>query len=152
MQNTFRVLLIGAFASLSLVGSSMATETVKIAYINGVSGVFAVQGEEQLKVFRAAIDMVNAKGGVLGRDLEIVIFDSKNNPQEALLMLKQATDQNIRFVATTVTSVVHALNDAVKKHNSRNPEQSVLLLNFNGLDPALTEEKCSFWTFRFEIA
>lgn len=150
MRHTFRALLFGALASFALVGSSMAAETVKIAYINGVSGVFAVQGEEQLKVFRAAIDMVNAKGGVLGKSLEIVIFDSKNNPQEALLMLKQATDQNIHFVATTVTSVVHALNDAVKKHNSRNPEQAVLLLNFNGLDPALTEEKCSFWSFRFE--
>src|SRR4051812_41401020 len=100
MRHAFRVLLIGVLASFFLVGNSMAAETVKIAYINGVSGVFAVQGEEQLKVFRAAIDMVNAKGGVLGKSLEIVVFDSKNNPQEALLMLKQATDQNIQFVAT----------------------------------------------------
>ena len=42
------------------------------------------------------------------------------------------------------------LTDAISKHNTRNPDKSVLLLNFNALDPALTEAKCSFWHFRFE--
>ena len=54
------------------------------------------------------------------------------------------------FIASTVSSVVHALNDAIAKHNARNPDKTVLLLNFNSLDPALTEAKCSFWHFRFE--
>jgi branched-chain amino acid transport system substrate-binding protein len=149
MLNVCRFILIGLGLGLP-VGSAFAADTIKIAFINGISGTFAIQGEEQLKAFRAAADLVNAQGGVLGKDVEIVPFDNKNNPQEALIVLKQALDQDIRFIATTVTSVTHAVNDALKKHNARNPAQAALLLNFNALDPALTEDKCSFWHFRFE--
>ena len=45
---------------------------------------------------------------------------------------------------------MHALNDGIAKHNARNPDKTILLLDFNALDPALTESKCSFWHFRFE--
>ncbi len=130
---------------------AVAAETVKIAVSVGLSGPNAIYGEGQLNAFKAAADMVNARGGVLGgRAMEIVSMDNKGNPQEALIQLKRAIDDDIRFVASTVSSVVHALTDAVAKHNARNPEETVLLLNFNSLDPALTEAKCSFWHFRFE--
>jgi branched-chain amino acid transport system substrate-binding protein len=66
------------------------------------------------------------------------------------VVLKQALDQDIRFVASTISSVAHALSDAIAKHNQRNPDRPVLFLNFNALDPALTESKCNFWHFRFE--
>jgi branched-chain amino acid transport system substrate-binding protein len=95
--------------------------------------------------------MINAQGGVLGgRKFEIVSFDDKANPQEALVILKQVTDQDIRYVASTISSVAHALSDAVAKYNERNPDRPILFVNFNALDPALTEAKCSFWHFRFE--
>ena len=38
----------------------------------------------------------------------------------------------------------------INKHNSRNPDQAVLLLNLAAQDPLLTNEKCSFWHFRWE--
>ena len=143
--------LIGGAALLLQLGGALAADTIKIAYINSMSGTFAFQGEEQLKVFNAAADMINAQGGVLGgRKFEIVTFDDKANPQEALVILKQVTDQDIRYVASTISSVAHALSDAVAKYNERNPDRPILFLNFNALDPALTEAKCSFWHFRFE--
>lgn len=50
-----------------------------------MSGPFAYQGEEQLKSFNAAIDLVNSQGGVLGgRRFELVVFDHKANPQRPL--------------------------------------------------------------------
>jgi branched-chain amino acid transport system substrate-binding protein len=126
-------------------------QTIKIAVSVGLSGPNAIYGEGQLNAFNAAADIVNAKGGVLGgRKIEIIPMDNKGTPQEALIQFKRAIDDDIRFVASTVSSVVHALNDAISKHNARNPEKTVLLLNFNSLDPALTEAKCSFWHFRFE--
>ncbi len=141
----------GAAALALQLGGSLAADTIKIAYINSMSGTFAFQGEEQLKVFNAAADMINGQGGALGgRKIEIVTFDHKANPQEALVILKQVTDQDIRYVASTVSSVAHALSDAVAKYNERNPDRPILFLNFNALDPALTEAKCNFWHFRFE--
>ena len=128
-----------------------AAESIKIAVSVGLSGTNAIYGEGQLNAFNAAAEIVNARGGVLGgRMIEIVPMDNKNTPQEALIQLKRAVDENVRYVASTVSSVVHALNDAIAKHNERNPDKAVLLLNFNSLDPALTEAKCSFWHFRFE--
>jgi branched-chain amino acid transport system substrate-binding protein len=136
---------------LLLASTICSAETIKIAVSVGLSGPNAIYGEGQLNAFNAAADMVNARGGVLGgRKIEIVPMDNKGTPQEALIQLKRAIDDDIRYIASTVSSVVHALNDAIAKHNARNPDKTVLLLNFNSLDPALTEAKCSFWHFRFE--
>jgi len=46
--------------------------------------------------------------------------------------------------------VAHAITDAVLKHNERNPGKEVLYLNYAAVDPALTNEKCNFWHFRFD--
>jgi branched-chain amino acid transport system substrate-binding protein len=42
------------------------------------------------------------------------------------------------------------LRDAVQKHNDREPGQQVLFLNYAAVDPALTQERCNFWHFRFD--
>jgi branched-chain amino acid transport system substrate-binding protein len=128
-----------------------AEDPVRIAYLAPLSGSLNVLGfEEWLKNFRAAVDEVNARGGVLGgRKLEIVAFDNKGSPQETMLVFKQVTDQNIRYVATTISSVALALSDAVAKHNARNPERPVLFLDYDAREPSLTESKCNFWHFRF---
>lgn len=143
-----------AFAFLLQLLSALPTaaaDTIKIAVSLMLSGPNAIYGEGYLNAFNAAADVVNARGGVLGwRQIEIVPMDNKGTPQEALIQLKRATDDDVRYVASTVSSVVHALTDAVSKHNARNPDKAVLLLNFSALDPALTEAKCSFWHFRFE--
>ena len=61
------------------------------------------------------------------------------------------TDQNLRFVfGTTGSHIALALSDAIAKHNARNPDKSVLFLNYGGLTPELTNEKCTFWHFRFD--
>jgi branched-chain amino acid transport system substrate-binding protein len=43
-----------------------------------------------------------------------------------------------------------ALVDALEKHNAREPGRRALLLNYSAVDPALTNERCSFWHFRFD--
>lgn len=141
---------VAAILAFALSGA-LAADTIKVAFLGSLSGPFALQGEETLKNLQAATDFVNARGGVLdGRKLEIVPFDNKGNPQESLIVLKQAIDRDIRFVVSGVSNVAHALSDALEKHNQRNPEKTVLFLDYGALDPALTEAKCSFWHFRFE--
>jgi branched-chain amino acid transport system substrate-binding protein len=43
-----------------------------------------------------------------------------------------------------------ALIDAIDKHNQRDPARRVVFLNYAAVDPALTNERCSFWHFRFD--
>ncbi|HVY06773.1 MAG TPA: branched-chain amino acid ABC transporter substrate-binding protein [Burkholderiales bacterium] len=148
----FRLVHTIAFVLLAAcAGFVSAADTVRLAFFGGLSGPQGHVGEEQLKAFKAAADRLNARGGLPnGKKIEIVAFDNKNTPQETLVLLKQATDQDIRYAMATVSSVAHAISDALVKYNERNPDKVVLFLDYNALDPALTEEKCNFWHFRFE--
>lgn len=127
-----------------------ADDTIKIGYIDPFSGAFAAGGDASLKMFQFIIDNVNAKGGALGKKFELVTFDDKLQPAEALIALKSVTDQNMPFVMSCVGSNVgSALIDAVNKHNTRNPDNRVLQINCGQLATELTNEQCSFWHFRF---
>ena len=129
-----------------------AADTIKIAHIDPQSGPFALQGKEGDRHIQAAIDEINARGGVLGgTKLELVTLDNKSSPQESLIALKQATDQGIRYITQGNGShVAHALTEGVLKYNQRNPGQEILFLNHAAIDPALTNEKCNYWHFRFD--
>jgi len=133
-------------------GGSHAADTIRIAFIDPLSGPFANVGESEVRHFQMTIDTINARGGVLGgRKLELVTFDNKASPQESVLALKQVIDQGIRYIAQgNGSSVAHALVDTLDKHNRRNPEQAVMFLNYAAVDPALTNEKCTFFHFRFD--
>ena len=130
--------------------NASAAEPIKIALIGGMSGSMALPALENLKVFQAATELVNSHGGVIGgRELAVVAYDNKLNAQETLVVLRKAIDEGVRYVLAGNSLTAGAINDALLKHNARNPDQVVLLLDFNAQDPALTESKCSFWHFRF---
>jgi branched-chain amino acid transport system substrate-binding protein len=139
------------FAGLLYAGpSAAAEETIKLAYTDPFSGPFASGGDEFLKNFQYIIARKNAAGGALGRKYELVPFDDKLQPAEALIALKSMTDQNIPFVMhCTGSNVGAALIDAVSKHNARNPDNRILYLNCGALATELTNEQCDFWHFRF---
>ncbi|HYS87703.1 MAG TPA: ABC transporter substrate-binding protein, partial [Bradyrhizobium sp.] len=74
-----------AFALLMSGGAAIAQETLKIGYIDPLSGGGASIGEVGLKTFQFLADEVNAKGGIQGKKVEIVPLDNKTNPQESLI-------------------------------------------------------------------
>jgi branched-chain amino acid transport system substrate-binding protein len=67
------------------------------------------------------------------------------------LTLKAAIDQGFRYIAQGNGSGAGlALEDAVAKHNERNPGKEVVYLNYSAVDPAMTNEKCDYWHFRLD--
>ena len=152
MKRTAKILFGSALIGLVTVGSAAAEDTVKVAFIDPLSGPFATTGTNGLAEWRYAVEnLVNAKGGVLGKKMEVVAFDNKISPKESLIQLKVAIDQGIRFIAQGNSSgVANALTDAIKKHNKRNPDKRVIFINYSAVDPALTNKKCNFWHFRFD--
>jgi branched-chain amino acid transport system substrate-binding protein len=151
-RRLFCVTAVVALLGMGLLGprARAADDTIKIGYIDPFSGAFAAGGDASLKMFQFIIDSVNAKGGALGKKFELVTFDDKLQPAEALIALKSVTDQNMPFVMSCVGSNVgSALIDAVNKHNTRNPDNRVLQLNCGQLATELTNDQCSFWHFRF---
>ena len=152
MRSTFGKGLLMFLFGVASCASATAADTIKIAHIDPQSGPFALQGQAGDRHIQQAIDKINARGGVLGgTKLELVSLDNKSSPQESLVALKQAIDQGIRYVTQGNGSHVgHALTEGVLKHNQRNPGQEVLYLNHAAIDPALTNEKCNYWHFRFD--
>ena len=131
---------------------------VKLALIESLSGPFANTGEAVIRNIYWATERVNARGGVLlpaaqggARSLQVQRYDSKGQNEEALSALRAAIDDGARVVMQGNSSATAAvLLDAINKHNERDPAKRVLFLNYSAVDPALTNEKCSFWHFRFD--
>ena len=125
-------------------------ETVKIGFIDPLSGPFANVGQNQLKSWQFVAEHFNAKNPA-GVKFEFASFDNKGSPQESLTALKAAIDQGIRYVVQgNGSGAAAAISDAVSKHNARNPGKEVVYLNYAAVDPALTNEKCSYWHFRLD--
>jgi branched-chain amino acid transport system substrate-binding protein len=147
-----RKLMMAVLFALSMFGATaMGPDTVRIGWIGPLSGGGASVGERGLKFFQFLANELNAKGGVLGKQVQIVPFDDKLNPQESLIQAQKAIDAGIRILTQgTGSSVGGALTDFVTKYNERNPGKEVLYLNYGAIDPALTNEKCSFWHFAWD--
>ena len=130
-------------------------QPIKLALVESLSGPFANTGEAVFRNLLWATERVNARGGVRLADglHELVIerYDSKGQNEEALSALRAAIDSGARIIMQGNSSATAAaLLDAIDKHNSRDPSRRVLYLNYSAVDPALTNERCSFWHFRFD--
>lgn len=153
-------LALTAGASL-LCGSAFAQQQpasrppVRVALIESLSGPFANTGEAVFRNLVWAAERVNARGGLKlpggSRPLVFERYDSKGQNEEALSALRSAMDDGITLVAQgNSSSTAAVLVDAINKHNEREPARRVLFMNYSAVDPVLTNEKCSYWHFRFD--
>jgi branched-chain amino acid transport system substrate-binding protein len=146
-------------AALFVAGVVHAAEPIRLGMIEAMSGPFANAGEAVARNLRFAIARVNARGGVAlpggARPLRLEVYDSKGQAEEALVMLRRAADEGATVVVQGNSSAVAgALIEAINRHNERvaerEPQARLLFLNYSAVDPALTNERCSFWHFRFD--
>ncbi|MBI3155215.1 MAG: branched-chain amino acid ABC transporter substrate-binding protein [Burkholderiales bacterium] len=153
MSLTRRLFALSTLAAAALAAGhaqAQSGQTVKIAWLDPLSGMLANIGQNSLKTFQYMAEKVSADNPA-GVRFEIVSFDNKLSPQESLTALKAVIDQGIRYVTQgNGSSVAGALIDAVNKHNERNPGKEIVFLNNAAVDPDFTNSKCSFWHFRFD--
>lgn len=158
-QNNNRRALLALPLALALptlgVRAAAPAEPIRLAMIEGLSGSFANAGEAVFRNLLWAVERVNARGGVKlpggSRPLALLRFDSKGNAEEALSLLRGAAEQGASFVLQGNSSATAAaLVDAIEKHNQREPQRRLLFLNYSAVDPVLTNERCSYWHFRFD--
>jgi len=128
---------------------------LRLAMIEGLSGGNANGGEAVFRNLAWAVERVNQRGGVRtgqgARPLQLDRYDSKGQIEEALSTLRSAIDSGARVILQGNSSAVAAaLIEAINRHNEREPERRVVFLNYSAVDPILTNEKCSFWHFRFD--
>lgn len=125
-------------------------ETVKIAWLDPLSGLMAAVGTNQLRTTQFLAEEFNKKNAA-GVKFEVIGIDNKLSPQETTSALRSAMDQGARYVMQgNGSGPALAIIDALEKHNARNPGKEVIYLNYAAVDPDLTNSKCSYWHFRYD--
>jgi branched-chain amino acid transport system substrate-binding protein len=153
MKSAQRLFTLSMFAAAALASSGALAqkgETVKIAWIDPLSGLMAPVGQNQLKSFQFFAEHFSKKNAA-GVKFEIIGIDNKLSPQETANALKSAIDQGVRYVVQgNGSGGAAALIDGVTKHNERNPGKEVLYVNYAAVDPDFTNSKCNYWHFRLD--
>lgn len=143
--------LTAVFALSAGTALAQAGETVRLAFIDPLSGPMSNVGTNILHTFQYLAERESGKANPAGVKYEVVPFDNKGSAQESLSMMKAAADQGIRYIVQGNGSAsALALIDAINKHNERNPGKELVYLNYAAVDPDLTNSKCSYWHFRFD--
>src|SRR5262245_26289322 len=114
-----RILLI-ALAVVVLVSPipAQAQKVIKVGMPMPLSGPPALFGEPATKGAQMFVDETNAKGGVLGRKLELVVRDSKADANEAVRVARELIlKENVDFLVGTLTSAEGPAVSVVAKEN-----------------------------------
>ncbi len=94
-----------ALAAPSIVRRASAADPIRVGIISPLTGAWTVYGRAHASGFELAVDEINAKGGVLGRPVEIVLADSKTEPR---IVVEQANrlirQERVDFMAGTFSS------------------------------------------------
>jgi branched-chain amino acid transport system substrate-binding protein len=117
-MSSYRILAAACLAvGLAPVAAS-AESTIKIGFPIPLSGPTAVYGKPILAGAEMAVAEINAKGGVLGRKLELLSRDSKANADEAVRLARELIiKESVDFLSGTLTSAEAPAVSTVAKEN-----------------------------------
>jgi branched-chain amino acid transport system substrate-binding protein len=80
--------------ALSLAVSVQAAEPIKIGVFVSSSGPGAYFGDPEAKTFKLEVDRINKEGGLLGRQLQLVLYDDASDPKQAVSFARKLVDQD----------------------------------------------------------
>ena len=110
-------------------------ETIKIGQIGPQTGEVAVYGITALQGIELAIEEINADGGVLGRQLELISEDDKGDPTEAVTLYNKLADENVDAIIGAITSKP---SDAIATNST---EDGIPIITPTGTMASITEGK-----------
>ncbi len=116
---------------------------VKIGFIDPFSGTYAALGGYELNGARMALTEINAKGGILGRSVEIIPEDSAADVGKATVKFHKLVEQDkVDFISGSVSSAVSlALSHAANL-------KGILYLDTGGHVDTVTGQHCHWTTFK----
>jgi branched-chain amino acid transport system substrate-binding protein len=114
------VLALALVTALVVVVPAQAPKVVKIGDIGSKVGVFEGYGKYQSMMIQMAVEELNAKGGVLGHKIEVVVEDDDTKPAPAVRKTEKLILQDeVKLVVGAVSSgATLAIMDVTKKHKT----------------------------------
>jgi branched-chain amino acid transport system substrate-binding protein len=139
-----KVILRGFLATLiglGLLAAASAAEPVKIGIALSMTGNLADSADHYRKAIELWRDQVNARGGLLGRPVELVIYDERSDPATAARLYERLiTNDNVDLLVAPWGSASTATASAVAEKHKR------LIINAGG-----ASEKVQQRGFRYVV-
>ncbi|MDO5115481.1 MAG: ABC transporter substrate-binding protein [Synergistaceae bacterium] len=89
MKKLFLTLVLVLWAS-----TAIAAEPIKVGYLTPLTGVSAAFGIAEINMVKIAVDEINSAGGVLGRPIELIIYDTKCRNEDAINAVRRMVDND----------------------------------------------------------
>lgn len=107
-----------AAVALGFATTAAAQETVKIGVVQPLTGPVAYDGTIYVNTVKMLVDDMNAKGGVLGRKIELVVEDGACNPAQSVNAAeKLATrDRVVALLGAFCSTSTAAMMEVARKH------------------------------------
>jgi branched-chain amino acid transport system substrate-binding protein len=136
--------LAGAQIAQPFVIAARAAEVVKIGLDNPLTGTYAALGKNELVGCQMALEAINAKGGVLGRPVELIVEESTSGDAGVAVQKarKLIDGDKVNFLLGNVNS---ALSLAMAQVSN---EKGVLHIVPGGHTDAVTGASCHWNVFR----
>ena len=139
-----RALTLLLAALLALPIAAEAQKPIKVGYPMILSGSGALFGEPALKGAEMYVEEINAKGGVLGRKIELLPRDTKGDANEAVRVSRELIlKDNVDFLVGTLTSAEGPAVSVVAKEN-----KIVFIANIPKTDQLTAPDKLHPYVFR----
>ena len=120
MSNARKTVIAAVLAALvsAVAPVTEAQPPIRIGASLAQTGVYAALGQNQLRGYQLCIKHTNEKGGVLGRQLELVVYDNGSDPAAAVrLYEKLITQDKVDLVLAPNTSpITDAVADVTEKY------------------------------------
>lgn len=132
-------ILAAGFASIAMAEG----DAIRIGVVTPISGTYAGIGQQVTWGLNMAAAEINANGGIMGRQIELVYEDSKANPAVAVQKAEKLyTSENVDFLTGTVNSGATLAVGQVAERAGK------LLATTVSFSDAITGDKCSPNVFR----
>jgi len=96
--------ILAVVTALGLSGTALAQEKLKLINVVEMSGAGATAGTNWKNGIDLAVADINAKGGIMGRQIEIVHYDTQTNPGNTRAAVQRAIDEGTYAVLGPVFS------------------------------------------------
>ena len=123
------------FAAMVLAGvasHSFAADTIKIGIAGPKTGPVAQYGDMQFSGAKMAIEQINAKGGVDGKNLEAVEYDDACDPKQAVAVANKVVNDGVKFV------VGHLCSSSTQPASDIYEDEGVIMITPAATSPDIT--------------
>src|ERR1700757_4098021 len=121
-------------AALALTAGVATAQNIEIAVVGPITGSNAALGEQMKRGAEMAVADINAKGGVLGKKLDLIVADDACDPKQAVAAANQLVEKKVVFVDGHYCSSSSIPASAVYN------EAGVLQITPASTNPALTDD------------